>query len=151
MVSNVVITGKIEKTISQINHRYVASTTNISFSYQIFCCKIKIAEKIKWLFAFGFDWNIISLLRVKKSNNVCYVQAAKIVKSKDASCQKIKSRLQWPIFTHFCLISPLQRKPKIDLKLVHWFPFYLSWTYIFLAKKFGNNHFNCNFFSEIFL
>ena len=43
------------KTITQINHRYLASAAHISPTFQKFCCKIEIAVKIKWLFASGCD------------------------------------------------------------------------------------------------
>ena len=69
------------KGISQINYRNLASTTYKLPNFWIFCCKIKIAEKIKLLFTSGFDSNIILVLRFKNSNTFYCVQSAKIVKS----------------------------------------------------------------------
>ena len=36
-----------------VDSSYLASTTHISPSFQVFCCKIEIVEKIKWPFASG--------------------------------------------------------------------------------------------------
>ena len=85
-------TPRQTKIISQINHRYLESATHSLPIFQFFCCKIEIAEKMKWLFACRCNSNIILLLNFKKNNKFYCVQAAKIVKSKDVSCQRIKFR-----------------------------------------------------------
>ena len=46
-MSNVVITEKITKAISQTNDRNLASTTHISPTFKIFCFKIEVDEKMK--------------------------------------------------------------------------------------------------------
>ena len=45
-MSNLVITEKKSKIISQINHTYLGVTTNILLTFQFFCSKIEIDEKI---------------------------------------------------------------------------------------------------------
>ena len=64
------------KTISRINHH----TTHIFSTFQIIFC-----EKLSDFLLLGVT-NIILALIFIRSNNFYYVQAAKVVKSKDVSC-----------------------------------------------------------------
>ena len=53
VVSNDKITEKqSEQLVKQILARNLASATHILPTFEIFCCKIEIAEKIKWLLCF---------------------------------------------------------------------------------------------------
>ena len=73
------------KTISQIDHSYLASTTHILQTFQNFCCKIKIAEKSSDVLLLGVT-NMILMLRFMKISKFYFVHAHKVVKSKDVIC-----------------------------------------------------------------
>ena len=44
-----------------MNQRYLESTTRTSPTFHFFCFKIEIDDKIKWLFASGYDWHHIGV------------------------------------------------------------------------------------------
>ena len=93
------------KTISQINHRYLVSTTHILTTFQIF----------KWLFipGCGSYWCIILLLRFKKRNNFILSRML-IVKGWDF-CPRWSSFKLW-----FSCNKPLQIKSG-DQLAQNWF------------------------------
>ena len=60
------------KTISQINRKYLAWPSHILQIFQVFCNKIKMAEKTKWLFAPGCDWHHIGVKIYEKQQIFLY-------------------------------------------------------------------------------
>ena len=88
--------GKIKTII-----RYLASTTYISSTFETFCCKIKIIEKIKWHFASVCDKHHTGVKIYEKQQIFC-VQVAKSVlvvkRSNFTHAEQFLPTLQIPVF-----------------------------------------------------
>ena len=73
------------KTINQINHRYLTSSTHISPNFQFCVVKLELLKKSSEFLLLGVSNNIL-VLRFMESNVFNCVKAPKVLKSKDGSC-----------------------------------------------------------------
>ena len=75
-------------------------------------------------------WFEVLVLRFKKSKKYC-VLAAKIVKSRDANCQRIRFRPRLAIFAHFSnsnfqVIIPEKKDQRINWLKIGWYLFFFN-------------------------